>query len=193
MSTEKLKLTAEQSGEISGVWIQITDSYLIQAWRINECAIRFKVQEVRWHIGDEPQFRKKGWKTSADVTPISAEAEATVEGTLKWDGCCDYERPAGLTHVCGFDTLQAELEMWRGLYELGAKIMEHVDYLEQLEEDKAMSDDEEKGYRQAVKDICADLRRSNVGQGKWVEWDRLANEIEGTADWRLNTKALNDV
>jgi hypothetical protein len=106
--------------------------YEVEVTPINSAVVEFRVWWVQWREDGRPMYRQQGWRVSSDITAERTIAEVMLHGKLKWDGCCDYRRTGGYTHVCGFDELEQQLKVWRTIYRLGSELMDEVDYLEQL-------------------------------------------------------------
>lgn len=56
-----------------------------------------------------PWFTAEGGRTNADGTPFLIDAEASVRGAVKWDGCVNWDAGSALTgvmlHACDAEEL----------------------------------------------------------------------------------------
>ena len=74
-------------------------------------------------------YELKGAGSSADLTSDIAEAGRCAEGSVKWDGCVNYqlgdidqESPV-LLHACGADSLAQYLAAVQRAYDLAAELV----------------------------------------------------------------------
>jgi hypothetical protein len=60
---------------------------------------------------------------SFETTPDRSAARIFVEGTIKADGCSDFQYGRDL-HACGFEDMEKMHEMWRRIYREAHSIMD---------------------------------------------------------------------
>lgn len=94
-------------------------AYVIKfiARRIYECRDRDGRETVEYQDAEA--------SSSPSPTPDRAKAEWHVQGSVKWDGCCDYKynQETVMLHICGPADVEIESELLRVIYRVAHKAM----------------------------------------------------------------------
>jgi hypothetical protein len=112
-----------------------SDEATDHAWRQQDNGkpgfLRWRVFKIEnYDEKDHPCYWRKGSDGNFDTVTDPEGAEWQAEGTVKWDGCCNWTTPEHVNvHACGPEELRAFLEAIQRGYALAA---EHSDGLKEL-------------------------------------------------------------
>jgi hypothetical protein len=100
-----------------------------EAWRTTEGApgfVEWAVYEVQGtQEPDVSVYWRKGAVSNVDPTRNVEDAEHEARGSVKWDGCCNFEvgSPGCLAHVCDIADLTAFTDAIRRAYVLSCELL----------------------------------------------------------------------
>lgn len=79
----------------------------------------FQAYEVASEDGDGGRlYLKKDWTSSGDMVSSLDEAEVTIDGHVKWDGCCEMSFGDHRPHFCGAGDVEEYTTVMRELHKL---------------------------------------------------------------------------
>lgn len=90
-------------------------------WAVEDHWADVKAFEITGYENGAPLFGRLDARSSADTTGDVSEAEAYLEGFVKWDGCSEF----GLGHVhwCGPDAYKKHFRLLEYVYRRAFELM----------------------------------------------------------------------
>jgi hypothetical protein len=112
-------------------WLDVGSFGWLVRYEHSDTWLDFKAYEC---VGEESHprvgrklFYKKDWRTSSDHAETMEEAEVTIDGFVKWDGCSEMSAGRLSPHFCGRRDVEAYGKALTELHKL-CLLLPQVDY-----------------------------------------------------------------
>lgn len=106
--------------------LQVGAAVSVEHWPENEAVMGFRVFE-RTAYGTDVLYRDRRDSAGVEMTDDVEHAEVFMSGSVKWDGCINFDFPASkdcMIHACGKADVKAKFtESFDLIYSLAAEQM----------------------------------------------------------------------